>query len=577
MVAKQSLSKIQLQRRVDAAQGRIPCDLILKNFRFLDVFSCEWREGDISIMDGVIVGIEPGLRGKREIDGRSGGVQRHLVPGFIDAHVHVESSLLVPRTFERSVLPRGTTTAVCDPHELTNVMGVPALKYFLDEASELALNLRVMLSSCVPATHFETNGGGEVPARDLIPLMSHPKALGLAEMMNVPGVLFKDDGILDKLEAFSGGPIDGHCPLVTGQALSAYAAAGISSCHESSRLDEAAEKLRKGISVWIREGSVAKDLKALAPLLTLATSTSIGFCTDDRNPLDIASEGHIDYLIRGAIASGVTPEVAYRAASWSVARHYGMQRTGAVAPGYVADLVILADVVTCAVEEVLKSGVLVSELEFTSAGASAASAASSARIFGNTIQAVAPEAHDLEGPAGRVHVIGVEHGKIITARHVLDHDAPGVARLTVLERYGKGSKPANAYVTGFGAGLRGAIASSVGHDSHNLIVVGDRTDDMRAALAALITSGGGFCVVQDGRICAHLPLPLGGLMSDRSADEIAKVLGELRAASRAIGCELPEPFLQLAFLSLPVIPSLKLTDQGLVDVDAFKLIDVRAS
>jgi adenine deaminase len=561
-------TKNQLQRRIDAAQGRIPCDLVLRGVRYLDVFSCEWRDGDISIIDGVIVGIEPGLKGVREIDGRAGGVQRHLVPGFIDAHVHIESSLLIPRYFQQAVLPHGTTTAVCDPHELTNVLGVRGLKYFLDEASGLSLDLRVMLSSCVPATHMETNGGGHVPARDLVPFIDHPKALGLAEMMNVPGVLFKDDEVLDKLAAFSGGMIDGHCPLVTGQALSAYAAAGISSCHESSQLEEAAEKLRKGISVWIREGSVAKDLKELAPLLTLATSTSIGFCTDDRNPLDIAKEGHIDYMIRGAIALGVKPEVAYRAASWSVARHYGLKYTGAIAPGYVADLVLLADARTCAVEMVLKSGVFATEVPTPK---------DQPHSFGNTVRAVAPESADLEGPAGRVHVIGVEPGKILTSRHVMDHDAKGVARISVLERYGHHSRPANAYVTGFGENFRGAIASSVGHDSHNLIVVGDRTDDMRTALGALIASGGGFCVVRDGVVCATLPLPFGGLMSDRDPSQIEASLGELRKASRAVNCELDEPFLQLAFLSLPVIPSLKLTDKGLVDVDAFKLIDVRAS
>lgn len=566
------LSRVQLQRRIDAAQGRIPCDWVLRGFWYLDVFSCEWREGDIAIIDGAIVGLEPGdigLRGLRELDGRAGGRRRWLVPGFIDAHVHVESSLLVPRYFEEAVLPRGTTTAICDPHELSNVQGVEGLRYFLDEATRLSLDLRVMLSSCVPATHMETNGGGEISASELLPLASHPQALGLAEMMNVPGVLFKDESVLEKLEAFSAGPVDGHCPLVSGQALSAYAAAGISSCHESSRLDEAAEKLRKGIAVWIREGSVAKDLKALAPLLTLATSTSIGFCTDDRNPLDIAHEGHLDHLVRGAIACGVAPEVAYRAASWSVARHYGLRRKGAIAPGYAADLVVLSDPKSCVIENVFKAGIPVAEIARASAG--------SRQSFANTMRAAVPEAVDLEGPTGSVHVIGVEAGKILTSRSVSPHDAPGVARLSVLERYGHGSRPANAYVSGFGASFRGAIASSVGHDSHNLIVAGSSTDDMRAALGNLISSGGGFCVVKDGAVLAELPLPFGGLMSDREPREIERKLANLRAASRAVQCELPEPFLQLAFLSLPVIPSLKLTDQGLVDVERFKIIDVRAS
>jgi adenine deaminase len=561
---QETLTRKQLQRRVDAAMGRVPCDLVIKNVRYLDVFSCEWRTGDVSIIDGTIVALEPGLRARRLLEG--GGM--HLVPGFIDAHVHVESSMMVPSNFQRSVLPRGTTAAVCDPHELTNVLGVEALRYFLESAHRLELDLRVMLSSCVPATDLETNGAGKVEASQLLPLLSHPKALGLAEMMNVPGVLNGDPGVLAKLEAFSGGRIDGHCPLLRGPALSAYASAGISSCHESTGLEEAREKLTKGIACWIREGSVAKDLKALAPLLTLAASTSVGFCTDDRNPLDIAEEGHVDHLVRGAIAAGVAPEVAYRAASWSVARHYGIARAGAIAPGYRADLVLLGDPRTCALHTVLKDGVPVGEIE---------PKADELMPAKNTVRCTVPEARDLKGPKGQVHVIGVKPGKILTERSVRRYDEDGVARLTVLERHGQGLPPANAYVSGFGEGLRGAIASSVGHDSHNLIAVGDRPEDMRTALAALAECGGGFCVAKNGTVKALLPLPIGGLMS---ADEPAKIASQLRAmreASRGIGCELAEPFLQLAFLSLPVIPSLKLTDKGLVDVDAFKIIDVRAT
>lgn len=569
-----------LRRRLRAAQGQDPCDLVLRDVRWLDVFSCEFVSGDVAIKDGVVVGLAPGLRGTREIDGRGA----HVVPGFIDAHVHLESSLLVPEGFQRAVLPRGTTTAVCDPHELANVLGVPGIRFFLDAAERMAkgasaghaagLDLRVMVSSCVPATEFETNGGGVLDASALAPLLSHPKTLGLAEVMNVPGVLSGDALVLDKLVAFDGRALDGHAPLVRGRSLSAYACAGITTCHESSELGEAQEKLRNGIAVWIREGSVAKDLDALAPLLTLATSTSIGFCTDDRNPLDIAHEGHLDWLVRSAIKKGVPAEVVYRAASWTVARHYGLagparsgERIGAIAPGFRADLVVLDDVATCAIRDVLVNGQLVRELDMPRPS------------YGhppNTVRAAIPEATDLEGPTGMVHVIGVRPGRILTDRAVTRHDAPGVRRLSVLERHGKGQRPANAYVTGFGD-IDGAIASSVGHDSHNLVVVGHDVSDMRVALAALAEVGGGFCVVQKGNVLARLPLPLGGLMSLEEPDEIARSLEDLRAASRAIGCVLPEPFLQLAFLSLPVIPSLKLTDRGLMDVDAFRLIDVRAA
>ncbi|MEA2746205.1 MAG: adenine deaminase [Myxococcales bacterium] len=559
-----------LRRRLRAARGLEPCDLVLRNVRYLDVFTCAFVKGDVAIKDGFVVGLDPGLQGAREIDTKGA----HVVPGFIDAHVHLESSLLVPESFQRAVLPRGTTTAVCDPHELANVLGVPGIQYFLDASRRLKLDLRVMVSSCVPATAFETNGGGILDATMLAPLLAHEKTLGLAEVMNVPGVLEGDPLVLDKLVAFDGRPLDGHAPLVTGRALSAYACAGITSCHESSELEEAQEKLRNGIAVWIREGSVAKDLDALAPLLTLATSTSIGFCTDDRNPLDIQREGHVDHLVRSAITKGVAIEVAYRAASWSVARHYGLAgparaltRVGAVAPGYRADLLVLDDVATCAIRDVLVAGELVREMEMKRAPASTPP---------NTVRAASPELVDLEGPTGLVHVIGVRAGRILTDRHVLEHDAPGVCRLSVLERHGHKSKPANAYALGFGD-LHGAIASSVGHDSHNLCVVGKKTSDMRTALAALAASGGGFCVVRDGAVIAHLPLPLGGLMSLEEPETIARALEELHAASAAIGCALPEPFLQLAFLSLPVIPSLKLTDRGLMDVDAFQLIPVRAA
>lgn len=545
--------------------GRIPCDLRIPDVKFLDVFSCSWRRGEVSIIDGVIVGIEPGLKARKVVPGRG----RTLVPGFIDAHLHVESSLLTPTHFEASVLPKGTTAAICDPHELANVLGVSGIRYFLDAASALSLDLRVMLSSCVPATGFETNGGGEISAADLLPLLAHPKALGLAELMNVPGVLNGDPDVLAKLESFSGRPLDGHCPLLRGHALSAYAAAGISSCHESSRLDEAAEKLTKGISVWIREGSVAKDLRTLAPLLSLATSTSMGFCTDDRNPLDIAAEGHIDHLIREAIRLGVAPEVAYRTASWSVARHYRLSRKGAIAPGYDADLVLLGDEAACGIEQVLLGGIPVRELP-------PSSLSTTHDAILHTMRTTTPEEEALQGPEGRVHVIGVEAGKILTEHRIMKHDDPGVARLSVLERHGHGSRPANGYVFGFGERFEGAIASSVGHDSHNLIATGTDPSDMRLAFSALIGSGGGFCVVRRGSVTAHLPLPLGGLMSREDPATVTRELRALREASQATGCDLPEPFLQLAFLSLPVIPSLKLTDKGLVDVDQFKIIDVRA-
>jgi len=456
-------------------------------------------------------------------------------------------------------------------HEIANVQGVKGIRYFMEASDNLQLDLRIMLSSCVPATSMETNGGGTLSVQDLKALDSHPKVLGLAEMMNVPGLLFKSEDVLEKISAFSSRPMDGHCPLLKGKELSAYAACGISSCHESSEWNEAKEKLEKGLAVWIREGSVAKDLETLISLLNSTSSPFIGFCTDDRNPLDIAQEGHIDFLIRSAIEKGIPAEIAFRSASWSVANHYGLnrgsERVGALAPGYRADLVVLKDVGTCEIEEVFSKGKRVSDWDWPSSQPSS---------FENSIRASVPEPKDLEGPQGQVHCIEVIPGKIITGRRVCSSFHPEVAKLSVLERYGKGSRPANAYVIGFGEQFSGAIASSVGHDSHNLCVVGKSTKDMQVALNCLIESGGGFCVVKDQNVLAQLALPLAGLMTHEDPKIVEKKLIELRNASREIGCSLPEPFLQLAFLCLPVIPSLKLTDKGLVDVEKFQIIDVVA-
>jgi adenine deaminase len=535
---------------------------------YLDVFSCDWRQGDISIIDGTIVGLEPGLKGAREFDCKD----RFVVPGFIDAHVHIESSLLLPFHFQSLVLPHGTTTAICDPHEIAHVKGVTGIQYFLGNAAQMEMNLWVMLSSCVPTSHLETNGGGEIDSTLLTSLIQHPNALGLAEITNIPGFLNGDREILKKISDFSQNRIDGHCLGLRGQPLSAFATAGISSCHESSEIDEAREKLSKGMAIWIREGSVAKDVHNLGPLLELANSTSIGFCTDDRGLLDIMNEGHIDYLVRETINMGAaSPEVVYRSASWTAARHYGLDighnRIGAIAPGYQADLILLGDYNTVAIDKVMKAGRFVDEIEKKNPVA----------YKENTVRTILPENKDLEGPSGLVHVIEIEEKKIVTGRSVKSHDTKGVARLSVLERYGKKSKPANAYVSGFGESFRGAIASSVSHDSHNLIVVGDQTEDMRIALAAITETGGGFAVVQKGKVLARLPLPFGGLMSNENPETIRAGLLELLRAGQAVGCALADPFLQLGLLSQPLVPALKLTDKGLVDVAESKIIGVRAS
>jgi adenine deaminase len=484
---------------------------------------------------------------------------------------------MTPNHFADVVLKHGTTSAICDPHELANVIGVAGIEAFLKASVHSKMNLQVMLSSCVPATHFETNGGGALSADSLSTLKSHPHALGLAEIMNVPAVLNSDPEMLKKLEMFQEGPIDGHSPLLRGKELSAYLISGISSCHESSELEEAREKIEKGMSVWIREGSVAKDLHTLLPLLDSMSSLKIGFCSDDRNPLDILEQGHLNYMIREAIRSGIPPEVVFRSASYTVAAHYGLHQPsrknraplGALAPGFLADLVVLGDFRNVDILDVYRKG---KSLEFDEFPMSV-----DAKNFPyalHSVRAHPPDPNELQGPVGQVNVIGVQEGKILTNHLVLPSDHPGVCRFSVLERYGRGTPPMNAYAFGFGENLRGAIASSVGHDSHNLAVIGSETKDMSTALKVLIKSGGGFVVVQDDRALAHLPLPIGGLMSEESPESIIANLRQLREASHSIGCELQEPFLQLAFLCLPVIPALKLTDQGLIDVVRFERISV---
>ena len=560
-----------LHSRIDASQGRIPCDLTLTNAKYFDVFTCSWKVGALSIFDGMIVGVDAPLPAKRTIDLKGAAV----VPGFIDAHVHVESSLMTPSEFEKNVISRGTTAAICDPHEIANVVGTRGIEWFLKCAENTKLDLRVMLSSCVPASHLETNGAGTITGKDLAPFQNHRKVLGLAEMMNFPGVIHNDPEVISKLEQFAHQRIDGHSPLLKGQALSSYLVGGASSCHECVFLDEAAEKVSKGMSVWIREGSVARDLENLIPLLKMETSTSVGFCTDDRNPLDIREQGHLDYLVRESIKRGTAPELAFRAASWSVSRHYSIDkndqhgniRMGAIAPGYVANLVVLDDIHTVAIREVYQKGIAASELQFNTLPE---------HTFFDSIKISNLSEADFIAPKGRVHIIDVLAGKILTDRHIGNHDDRGVAQLTVIERYGHFQKPANGYVHGFGENFKGAIASTVGHDSHNLILVGTNSTDMKIAAEALARTGGGFCVVQNGAVLSQLALPIGGLMTSQSSSEIHHQLTSLKKAAHQIGCELHEPFLQLAFLSLPVIPSLKLTNLGLVDVDAFKLISVTA-
>lgn len=560
-----------LGRAIDQGRGVTAADLVLKGARILDLVTGELIATDVAIAGDRIVGTCGTYRGNQEIDLRG----KVIVPGFIDTHLHIESSLLTPHEFDRCVLGYGVTTAICDPHEISNVLGAQGIRYFLESAETLVMDVRVQLSSCVPATHLETSGA-RLDAGDLTPFMAHPKVIGLAEFMNFPGVLAKDPGCLAKLDAFAGRHIDGHAPLLRGLDLNGYLAAGIRTDHEITSADEALEKLRKGMHVLIREGSVSKDLHALLPIITERHSPFIALCTDDRNPLDIVEEGHLDFMIRTAIAGGAPPLAAYRAASISAARAFGLADRGLVAPGWRADLAILDDLETCRVSGVITAGRPVEEALFARRHAVAPVGRSSVRARPVTAGDFAAR-----GAGPSTPVIGVVPGRIITERRDATLPYAGgerrvdtgqdVVKVAVVERHGKNGNIGVGFVHGFGL-KRGAIASTVGHDSHNICVVGADETDMAVAVNRLGEIEGGFVVAEGGRVLAEIALPVAGLMSLMSHEQVRDALVPLRHAARSLGTTLAEPFLQVAFLPLPVIPHLKITDKGLVDVDRFELI-----
>lgn len=560
-----------LSTLIAQGRGQIPADLVLRGGRILDLITGALLEGDVAICGDTIVGTCATYEARQVID-VTGLI---LVPGFIDTHLHIESSLVTPAEFDRCVAPRGVTTAICDPHEIANVIGTDGIRYFQRAAECTLMDIRVQLSSCVPSTEMET-AGARIDAADLAGLMGHPKGIGLAEMMNFPGVLAGDPGLLAKLDLFRGGHIDGHAPQLTGRDLNGYIAAGIRTEHEATTVTEAREKLQKGMRVLIREGSVSKDMAALAPLLTEITAPYMCLCTDDRNPLDIAEHGHLDYMIRSLIATGVPPLAAYRAASLSAAEAFGLKDRGLIAPGKRADIVALDALETCHARMVFCGGVQVTDAAF-------AARPSIPPVGRSSVKAPTVTARDFRTGGNReaTDVIGIIEGKIITDHlheviPITDGDkrpdpARDLIKIAVIERHGKNGNIATGFVRGFGL-QAGAIASTVCHDHHNIAVVGADYADMALAANRLGHIEGGFVVVRDGQVLAELALPVAGLMSLEPFEVVRDHLVTLRAAARTLGVTLQEPFLQLAFLALPVIPALKITDRGLVDVNRFEII-----
>jgi adenine deaminase len=561
-----------LETLIAAARGEEPADLVLRNARLLNVFSGEIHPADIAIHDGQVVGLGE-YQARQVVDLE----QRFVAPGFIDAHVHLEDSMVQPSEFARAVLPHGTTAVVCDPHEIANVLGLDGVRYMLNASEGLPLRVYFMAPSCVPATHMESAGAG-LTADAIEKLWAYERVLGLAEMMNYPGVLFREPAVLDKIRSAGDRPIDGHAPGLSGLDLNAYIAAGVRSDHECTDLEEAREKLRRGMHILIREGTTERNLHALLPLVTSQNARLCHFCSDDRHPDTLLREGHIDGIVRQAIGWGLDPVLAYQMATINTAEYFQLRHLGAVAPGYQADLLVLDELESVQVAQVYAAGKLVADGGET--------LFSTSRMLDVPIQPsvhVDLDALNLEIAAGEgsARVIGTIPDQVVTEDlrlvptivngRVVSDPGCDLLKIAVIERHHGTDNVGLGLVKGVGL-KQGAIASSVAHDSHNLVVIGASDTEMWAAVAAIAEMGGGLVVVAGGQVRASCPLPVAGLMSDRPIEEVRDQVEALSEAAHALGCTLPDPFMTLSFLALPVIPSLKLTDKGLVDVDKFDIV-----
>jgi adenine deaminase len=561
-----------LRRRLAVARGDEPAELVIRGGRIFSVFTREWLEGDLAIVDGYIAGL--GDYEGEEILDASG---RYVVPGFIDAHLHLETPKLLVDEFAKLVLPLGTTAVVADPHEIANVLGTDGVHWLADLCAGLPLDVFFMASSSVPASEFES------PRRPLLPgdlegLLRRRRVLGLAEMMNFPGVVAGSESELEKLLLPGATHVDGHAPTLLGKGLNAYAAAGIRSDHEMSTIEEGRQRLRVGMWVLIREASGARNLHELLPLVHEFGPHRLAFCTDDREPEHIAEEGHINSMVRDAVAAGVAPEDALVMASLNPALWHGLRDFGSLAPGYQADVLVLPDLESFLPEKVLKAGREVGEIERPEVP----------EWVKHTVRIRPLSTNEFAIPwegDGQARVIGIVPGQIVTkslieepkvlnGRAVADPERD-LLKIAVVERHLGTGRVGLGLVRGFGL-QRGAMASTVAHDAHNAVVVGVKDDDMLRAVRRLAETGGGVVVIDGGIVRAELKLPVAGLLSDASLEEVIAASRACVEAARELGCELPSPFQTMAFLALSVIPKLKITDRGLVDVDRFELVPLRA-
>ncbi len=571
-----------LQRRIQIARGKIPADLVLRNAQLVNVCSGECYPADVAIAEGRVVGVSApgdGYRGHEERDLQG----RWLAPGLIDGHMHIESTMLVLSEFARIVTPRGVTVVMLDPHEFANVMGIAGIRYVLESGRGLPLSTYVMLSSCVPASSYESPYR-VLMAEDLLPLLEDERVLGLAEMMNMPGVLCGEEQVLAKIVATQrhGLVVDGHAPGLNGRDLCAYAAAGVMSDHECTTLEEARQRIRLGMWLMIREGSAARNLDTLLPLVKELHPPRVFFVTDDRDPQDLTTRGHIDSMVRRAIELGLAPVEAIRLASYNTAQYFRLYNRGAIAPNFIADLVVLDDLNTFKVESVYKGGKLVAQAGHLLVDAPAVTFTG---VTGTVhIGNISEDDLRIPGKPGPVKIVGIEPGQI-TTQH-LQEEAPvrdgeivadpsrDLLKLVVIERHHASGSVGLGIVKGFGL-RKGALASSVAHDAHNLVIAGVSDRDILQAARVLEEMGGGFACVVDGEVRASVPLPYGGLVSPLPAAELVQQLNVLDAVAAELGCTLDHPCMTLSFLSLSVIPSLKLTDQGLIDVEKFRVVPLQ--
>ena len=601
-----SFSIADLRRRIDLATGQKKVDLLVKNASIVNVFSGEIHDSDVAIADGIFVGFGQ-TEEYRKYDAQNviDAQGMFMCPGLIDGHIHLESTFLAPKEFCSIVAMHGTSAVICDPHEIANVIGLPGIDYFLRSSIGLPVKVYVMMPSCVPATHMETSGA-VILDKDIHEYIDcNPNlVIGLAEMMNYPGIISKDSQTLSKLIAAGSRPKDGHAPLLSGRSLDAYVIAGIGSDHECTKLNEALEKLRKGMHIMIRQGTHEKNLQDLIPLINDFNSSHVSLVSDDRDVIDLKENGHMDYLVRTAISFGLPPIRAIQMASINTARYFGLKNSGAIAPGFRADFMLLDNLESFRISQVFLDGKRINTGSSSSAVGDTIekgnsdilvnnNPSSSLSVKQNTMHIKALDdpkmftipAKSITSSSSLILVIGVFPGQIITQKRIIESKLDelyrpvadserDIAKLAVIERHHRTGNIALGFVQGLGL-KRGAIASSVAHDSHNLVVAGMNDMDMLAAAKHISSIAGGLAVVNNKQVTASLPLPIAGLMSDQSIKSVISSLMTVNEACRKLGDNvIKDPFMLLSFLCLPVIPSLKLTDKGLVDVDKFQFTDL---